>query len=103
MTCTLDHTPEGTIPEWLCRFCHPELNLTQEQRDTLDEADRERVNRERGEAKLRRDISRTKQKLTAITRRGEPDPGSVGDKIASALRKKLARLETEGGQPDSAN
>jgi hypothetical protein len=31
MTCTIDHDAELAIPRDLCRACHPELNLTNEQ------------------------------------------------------------------------
>ena len=29
--CTLTHGEEGTIPPFLCRQCHPELNRKREQ------------------------------------------------------------------------
>jgi hypothetical protein len=29
--CAINHNAELAIPQWLCRTCNPELNLTDEQ------------------------------------------------------------------------
>ena len=39
-TCLIDHSLEGTIPRFLCRACHPELNVSAATRAKLDAEDR---------------------------------------------------------------
>jgi hypothetical protein len=84
--------PDG-LPEFLCRRCHPELNMTPERRRELDAADEEKAKRERAEARRRREIAKMESRLASISKRGEPDADSVQGKIARALRNKLARLQ----------
>jgi hypothetical protein len=40
-TCLRDHSLEGTIPRFLCRACHPELNVSAATRAERDAEDRE--------------------------------------------------------------
>lgn len=89
---TCDHTDPLCIPEWLCRRCHPELVMTPARKAALEAAEAERVRAERAERARRRELERAKAKLAALTKRGEPEDGSVAAKIVAALRKKIARL-----------
>ena len=90
MTC--DHEGDGCLPAFLCRKCHPELNLTQKERAVLDEADRKaRAKRSAAEQKAR-DLHRAQMRLVSLTSRGEPAKGSVSAKIAESTRRKIAKL-----------
>ncbi len=94
------HDDPGGVPEFLCRRCHPELNLTPERRRELDAADEERQKKERARLALQHEIHKTKLRLATALKRGEPEEGSVQAKIILALRNKLARLQRSTAQPE---
>lgn len=93
------HDSPDDLPEFLCRKCHPELNMTPERRRELDAADAARQARERAEAERKREIERAKARLARLLSRGEPETDSVQSKIATALRNKLARLQHANSHP----
>lgn len=90
--CPQKHDDPDSLPEFLCRQCHPELNLTPEKRRELDAADRKRQANERAIAERERTIKQTQARLAGLLRHGEPDAGTVQDKIAGSFRRKLTRL-----------
>lgn len=88
------HGPDD-MPESLCRACHPELNRTPEQLATLVAAERNKMNEEREREHHHRELLKAKVRLDGLTRKGEPAEGSVSEKIAKSMRKKIKRLEHE--------
>lgn len=88
------HGPDD-LPECICRRCHPELNMTADQRHKLDAEERKRLAAERARLELKRQIAKTEARLAALTKNGEPAEGTVPANIAKSLRKKLKRLHKE--------
>ncbi len=90
MTCKLNHADPEVIPDFLCRACHPELNLTDEQRAQADNAERQ----ERQAWHAHQELLRTRAKL-AKTERAAERGGNMGIEArkAKALRAKVAKLE----------
>lgn len=90
MTCRV--CEPGGVPPAICRRCHPELNMTREHRAELDASDRAQREAERGEQARVRDLAKAQRRLASITRKGEPEEGSVDAKVAASMRRKIARL-----------
>lgn len=90
------HTESDDMPEFLCRACHPELNMTPSRRAELDAADRDRAEAKAVVERRERELRRTEAKLENLTKRGDLDPTTVGGKIAASLRKKVDRLQIDG-------
>lgn len=92
MNCKIDHSPEG-LPEFLCRTCHPDLEPTPEQRH--QHVLRARAAMERDG--LKQELLRTQQKISSMSRDGEPDPCFVPLKarIYGSLVRKAARLQEQ--------
>lgn len=88
MQCKIEHS-EDAIPEFLCRACHPELNLTTAQREQYATQDK----RARDRDAQRQELLRAQQALT----RAENAKGYAGIEArkATSLRKKIERLERE--------
>src|SRR5512139_1519763 len=95
MQCKINHNDAGDIPEFLCRTCHPELNLSTAKRAALDAQDHAIAQAARDKLSRHRELAKAMTKLKTCTRNGEPDEGSVNGKIASSMRKKIHRLEQE--------
>lgn len=89
------HTDADDIPEFLCRFCHPEMNRTPEQRDVLNAKDREALALRQASDNRAREIRRAQGEIASRTKHGELDPGSVAGKIITSLRAKVTRLQAE--------
>lgn len=92
MPCKLDHNQPDSLPEFLCRICHPELTPTPEQRARAIAAERaaneQRYTAERNARQLRyaeRDLAALEQRQLV--------PDSVPDKIRIGLRQKVERLK----------
>jgi hypothetical protein len=92
--CKLDHSDPGTVPEFLCRACHPEFIATPEQR-ALQEAQEMADARHKIEIAAReRAIGKAMRDIEAMTRNGEPTrQPAIG--ILASIRKKLERLQIE--------
>lgn len=92
MNCKIDHTPAG-FPAFLCRICHPELIPTEEKRQEYALRARAALERE----SLRQELLRTQQKISSMSREGEPDPCFVPVKarIYGSLQRKAARLHAK--------
>lgn len=94
MQCKIEHTGDA-IPVFLCRACHPELNLSTTARRELDAQDHARAQAARDALTRQRELAKAQAKLKTCTRHGEPDEGTVNAKIAASMRKKIHRLEQE--------
>lgn len=93
--CRINHNAEGSLPAFLCRACHPELNLSSEERTKLDEADAKRLQAENAEVWRKQELMRTQAKLDALEKRIEDGRGStIDEQIASSLRTKIERLDS---------
>lgn len=102
MTCKLDHAADLTIPQFLCRQCHPGLNQTPESNAAFYDALRASQVRENELKRLDREITTTKAKIEAMEARGRNrwgslpiDPESVEGKIHAGLKRKHERLTHE--------
>jgi len=89
------HFPDGELPEFLCRRCHPELALSYEQRRILDEIDRRRRADDQVRESKHTELRVTQQKLAAMERRGTSF--GIDARIYESLKRKAARLESEIG------
>ena len=83
---------ELVIPDFLNRKINPHLTMTREERRRMEEKERADIAAERERQRLERELSRTKRKLELMRRR-PIEPGSVSEKIAASLERKLARLD----------
>lgn len=81
-----------SIPDFLDRRKHPELNQSPETIKAAEAAEAKQRQEISAHETLKKQISATQRKLAAILRRGEPTPQSIPGKIAAGYRKKLARL-----------
>lgn len=93
MTCKLDHSsPEG-FPSFLCRVCCPSLIPTEEKRQEYAIRARAAIERE----SLRQQLLRTQQKISSMSRDGEPDPCYVPVKarIYGSLVRKAEKLQAQ--------
>ena len=104
MECKISHhDPDGlSIPEFLCRACHPELIHTPAADAVFYEALRKSQAREYEWLRLQREISSTSAKIEGIEARGRNkwgkapiDPASVEGQIHAGLIRKLERLRNE--------
>lgn len=91
---TCEHFPDGALPEFLCRRCHPELTITPEQARILDAAEAMRRREAEAAASRQREIKRLRERLDSLTRHC-PEQGTINATVADALMKKLHRLEWE--------
>jgi hypothetical protein len=96
--CKIDHTAEDAPPAILCRMCHPELTPTPEENLAWEREHRERLRAEEKRQRKLRELASAQERVAGYVRRGWPEEGSVGDKIATALRKKVERLTKELNQ-----
>lgn len=92
MHCKIDHSLEDSIPGFLCRVCHPELNISRADAQVMDDADKAR----REQSAKRQELLRLRQKLT----RAETAKSNRGieERKAVSLRKAIATLEQELAQ-----
>ena len=97
MHCKIDHTDPAAIPAPLCRACTPSLTASQGELAALEAAERTRLAAGRAELSRKRELEKAQRKLSSITRRGEPDAGTVNAKIAVSLRRKISRLTAQEG------
>lgn len=89
MTC---HHTDDDLPAFLCRRCHPEMNITPERKAVLDAADAAKRAAQSAADTKARELRRAESKLASLTRNGEPAEGSVSAKIAASIRRKIEKL-----------
>lgn len=96
-TCKIDHAAPGALPKALCRACHPEFNLTPEQRAALDAADAEKRRVAQAREAKQRALDKVQRRLDTLERREHRKGGlcTVDEKLKLSLEQRAERLLEE--------
>jgi hypothetical protein len=100
--CKIDHTEPDGLPSFLCRTCHPELIPSRAERELVAAVFKAEADHEMARQRRMRELHKAHTKLVSVTKRGEPDEGSINGKLAKSMRKKIARLEQEAKEAGDA-
>lgn len=92
--CKIDHALPGTIPPEFCRSCHPELNMSDQQRKEADAKERKEAKKAAALARKQREADKLARELAAPSM-VKAREGSVQSRIKKSQEKKLAKLRRE--------
>jgi hypothetical protein len=84
----------GDLPEFLCRLCHPELNLSPERRHELERDERKALAKETKRAGKARELAAVERKVAALSAKRHQE-GTVSFKILKSQERKAQKLRAD--------